>query len=537
MTSTIPLSSLSAHYPPFLSTPSGEPNVLTTEPAPERLRDLSRFSEEHRAALADAVAADLRRWNAPPGAFASIERLRQADAYAVVTGQQAGIATGPLYTLVKAAGAVAAAETLSRRFPGKSFIPVFWIEADDHDFDEARTITLPERDGDPRTLRYDDGDGRRLHVGDRRVNTERLKEFLNEARQILGETDFTDDLFNRIEAAYTKGDATLADGFAALMYAFLGDTSLVLLSSRNPGLKRLAADAFAAEAANPDRLHGALRMRTDELAENGLPAPIEPKPGALFYTFEGERRSLDIDGDDYVVRGTDLRMTRDEAAGEARAHPERFSPNVALRPIVQDAVLPTAMYLGGPSEFAYMRQLRDAYPLFGMEQPAIAPRPFVTLVEPKVARGIESSGIELSMLFDPEFDPAAMLIDNEMAEQLSQALERSRATLLDAFAGLEAITEEIDRSLANTLGASGRKAEKELENFGGRLHAALRRKNETGVTRLESVRSLILPGGKLQERSVCPLYYANKYGIDGLRKTLSRIVVAPGLMQVIPIAD
>lgn len=529
---TLPLADLSGHYPSFLSTPSSEPNVLTTEALPETLRDLSRFTDEHRGALVQGIISDLERWNAPKSAFESAEELRKGNAYAVVTGQQAGVATGPLYTLYKAVGTVAMARRLSERFPEQIFVAVFWIEGDDHDFDEARTITLPERNGDPRTIRYDDGDERRLHVGDRRIDQESWKNFLDDVREILGETDFSNDLFSRLNDAYS---ATFADGFARSLYTFIGETPLVLLSSRNPQVKRLAADVFAREAEHPEALYEALRYRTDSLAAESLPTPIVPKPGAIFLTHDGERRSLDIDGEGYRVRGTEVRMSRGEAAESAGTHPERFSPNVALRPIVQDAILPSAMYLAGPSEFAYLRQLHDAYTGFGMEQPCIAPRPFITLIEPKAARVLESTDISPTTLFDPTFDPGTFLIDEEKAKELGALIERSQAQLHEAFAGLEAMTAQIDKSLENTLGASQRKTEKELENFGNRLHAALKRKNETEINRLSGGLALLLPGGKLQERTINALYYANKYGIEALQNALAQITITPGEMQGIMI--
>lgn len=531
----LPLASLSQRYPSFLLQPSNEPNVLTTEPVPETLRDLSRFTDQHRATLVQAITADLEGWDAPKSALESAETLRQSNAYAVVTGQQAGVATGPLYTLYKAVGAVAMARNLAERFPEKAFVPVFWIEADDHDFDEARTITLLERNGDPRTIRYDDGNERRIHVGDRTVNREGWERFIAEAQEILGETDFSADLFAHINEAYGAEGRTLADGFARSLYTFIGDTPLVAVSSRNATLKGLAADIFAGEAENPEGLYQALRSRTDALAAQSLPTPIDPKIGALSLTHEGERRFLDSTGEEYTVRGTDVQMSRAETAAEARTNPHRFSPNVALRPIVQDAIFPSAIYLAGPSEFAYLRQLQDAYSTFGMEQPCIAPRPFVALVEPKAGRVIESSGIPPATLFDPTFDPATYLVDGQKAQELAAAVQAAQTKLHEAFAGLEEITGQIDKSLENTLGASERKAEKELENFGNRLNAALKRKNETEINRLEGALALLLPAGKLQERSLNALYYANKYGIEAVRKALTEVAIVPAALQGIEI--
>lgn len=529
---TIPLSELGPQFPRFLTETTDDPSLLLDGAPPDDLRDISGISEDHRQSLVESILSDLSHWHAPESARSAAQGLAETNAYAVVTGQQAGFATGPMYTIYKALGAIVLAKRYAEAFPDATFVPVFWIEGDDHDFEEARTVVLAELSGDARTLRYDDGDESRRHVGDRAVDSTGLEAFLTEAREILGDTDFTDDLFTTIREAY-GADATLADGFARTMYGLLGDTDLVLVSSRNPGLKRLAAEVFATEAADPELLFEAVKGRTYELSGDDIPTPIDPKPGALFITHDGLRRSLVPDGDGYIIRDTDERLTRADASDLARSQPERFSPNVALRPLVQDAILPTAVYVGGPSEVAYLRQLRDAYPMFGMSQPAIAPRPFVTLVERKAERGLEQTGVDIRKLFDPEFDPATFLLDEETERELERITTEAGEMISKGFSLLESLTNDLDESLTKSLEASSHKAGKELENFSGRLRGALKRKNETAIKRIDNSRSLLLPGGSLQERAMNPMYFVNKFGLETFRAACNAVDLAPGSMQFI----
>ena len=529
----ISLASLPGHYPSFLSNTATEDHLLLNGVVPGSLRDISGFTAHHRNVLADAIISDLEDWHAPSSAFREAEKLRSTGTYAVVTGQQAGIATGPLYTLYKAVGTIRAAGELSRAYPEHQFVPVFWIEGDDHDFDEARTISVMERSGDVRTVRYDDADSRRRHVGDRIVSREGLETFMAEIREVLGETDFTPEVLTALEEAYQGNNRTLGDGFARFMYALAGDLPLVLVSSRNTQLKALAASVFATEASNPDRLFNALQSRTEELSSQALPTPITPKPGALFVTHDGERKSLDIEENGYRIKGTEEVLSREEAAATATKHPELFSPNVALRPVVQDTILPTAIYLGGPSEIAYLNQLHSVYPLFGIEQPAIAPRPFVTLVEPKAARVLENSSVSIEQLFDTGFDPATFLMDEEKEKEIEGILAAAHKSVESGFEMFADITNDIDKSLDKALGAGMHKAGKELENFGSRLKAALKRRNETEINRLNGARALLLPSGSLQERTLNPLYIANKYGMDRLRTLLQEIDCTAGAMQML----
>lgn len=529
----ISLASLPDHYPAFLSNTTTEDNLLLNSAVPGKLRDITGFSASHRNVLVDAIIADLERWHAPSSAFREAARLRETTTYAVVTGQQAGIATGPLYTLYKAIGTIRAAGELSKAYPEHQFVPVFWIEGDDHDFDEARSVSVLERSGDVRTIRYDDHDARRLHVGDRVVSRDGLEAFLTEIREVLGETDFTAEVMAAFEEAYGGDRRTLGDGFARFLYALAGDIPLVLVSSRNAQLKSLAASVFAAEVSDPDRLFNALSNRTEGITGKGIPTPITPKPGALFVTHNGERISLDIEGSGYRIRGTETTLSREEATAMATEHPERFSPNVALRPVVQDTILPTAIYLGGPSEVAYLNQLRDVYPLFNIEQPAICPRPFITLVEPKAARMLETSSVSLEQLFDAGFDPATYLMDEEKEKEIEDVLAAARQSVEAGFDMFADITNDIDKSLEKALGAGMHKAGKELDNFGSRLKAALKRRNETEINRLSGARTLLLPAGSLQERTINPLYIANKYGIERLRTMLQEIDCTTGAMQLL----
>jgi bacillithiol synthase len=536
MSDFIPLHNL-ASYPASLSRSSTEPGVLLNNPLSDlaSLRSLDRFTPDHRSELVAALTDDLERWDAPQAALQSVEQLRDGTAYAVVTGQQAGLATGPLYTLHKAIGAVLAAQQLSQLHPGHRFVPVFWIEGDDHDFEEARRLQVLNRTGDPAALRYDDGNNRPLHVGDRMVSAEGLDRLIEELRESLLPTEFTDAVLGIVRAAYGRPEATLADGFARSMYAILGDTPLVIASSRNPRLKRLAADIFTAELQSPEALYKAVVTRSEQLKANGFLTPIAPKVGSLFITHEGERRALDYADGSYSVRGTDMTIDTTEAISIAQETPEVFSPNVALRPIVQDAIFPTAIYLGGPGEIAYLNQLRDAYGVYGLEASAIAPRPFVLLLEPKVRRVLEVLNIGLETLLAEEFDAAALLIDEALDAELEQAKDATLAKLLEAYQQMEAITKKIDPTLEKTLGAAGASATKAVDDFAKRLRSALKKKQGTEIEKLGMARQMVMPGDKLQERLLNPLYYMNKYGLDKFRAALGKIELCPGEMQVVEV--
>ena len=219
----------------------------------------------------------------------------------------------------------------------------------------------------------------------------------------------------------------------------------------------------------------------------------------------------------------------------ARESPEVFSPNVALRPIVQDAIFPTAIYLGGPSEVAYLSQLREAYRAFGLEASAIAPRPFVLLLEPKVRRSLEVLNMGLETLLAEHFDAASLLIDEVLDAELDQARDAALAKLSEAYREMEAVTAKIDPTLEKTLGAAGASATKAVDDFAKRLRSALKKKQGGMIEKLGMVRQMVMPGDHLQERELNVLYYINKYGVEKFREALGKIELCPGEMQVIDV--
>ncbi len=525
----IPLNRIDA-YPAFLSR-----DDLRRPLDDVALRSLERFDSPRRAALVEAVVPSLERWSAPPEAIDAAHRLGEVGVGAVVTGQQAGIATGPLYTVYKAIGALRAARELERIHPGRAFVPVFWIEADDHDFAEVRSITVAGRNGFPERVSYDDGNDEPLHVGDRTIDRTAFDRFVEKLESVLQPSDFTSDAMSLLRDCYRSGDESLADGFARCLYALLGDVPLVVVSSRNPSLKRLAADVFSTEAADPVPMFRAIQRRTAELTAEGRPAPITPRPGALFVTVDGLRRSLDDDGDGYAIRGTDRRMSRAQAAELAAKEPERMSPGVALRPVVQDAILPTVLYLGGPSEVAYLEQLRDAYSGFSIEPPAVRARPFVLMVEPTVLRASDRPDVTLETFLTPDFDPAAIVISEELKGRVEAAALRTVREVEGAMETMRPLVDEIDPTLDKALSAAATRAVKEVENVAGRLRSALKKREKTSIDRLARAHALVMPDDELQERVINPLYYVNKYGLVEFRRVLGEVTLEDGSMQVIGI--
>lgn len=516
-------------------TASARRNRLIENPieALDHIRPLDRFTERHRSELVAAIQRDLERWNAPSSARRSADRLGALNGWAVVTGQQAGIAAGPLFTLYKGLGVIDAAKEMQTTRGDSPVVPVFWIESDDHDFEEARAVGIIDRNGDYQVLRYDDNDDHRRHVGDRVVSIDGIGRLADELRSHLPESDFTNGAIELLTDSYRDGE-TLADGFARFLYALLGETELVVVSARNPVLKRLSADVLEAEGVDPLPMYDALKSATEDRKREGHQTPIDPKEGGLFITVDGERRSLDVDGGAYVIRGTDQRLTRAEVASIARETPELLSPNVALRPVIQDAAIPTVLYVAGPTEYAYHGQLSGVYSRFKVEQPAVAPRPSALLLEPKVVRALESGPLTLDELLQHNLDISARLIDAESDHAIDNAKSLALARLEEAWHVFDQIVVAIDGTLEKSTGAGIASGAKDMENLARKLRSALKRREETTIRRMEGARMLVLPGGNPQERALNVIGFIARYGLDAIRHVLSRVHAASNVLELRP---
>lgn len=461
-----------------------------------------------RDALADVLAEQNAAWGQKN---AAVDRLRDPEAVAVVTGQQLGLFGGPLYTVYKAATAVRFARTLARK-TGRPVVPVFWLAGEDHDYEEVRS-TLVLRDNDPVRLALPDADAR-TPVG-RRTLPEAVADLLDDAEAALRPTEFTADLLAALRDAYQPG-RSMRDAFARWMVHLFGETDLVLVSSDDARLKRLATPVFAQEIDDPQRTLDALTDASDRLAEAGFHRQITPMPGQLFLMEPEGRFTLDpepsnANGGGFVLRGLDRRYSRDELRALLDAEPERFSPNVVLRPLVEAALFPTAAYVAGPGETAYYAQLGGVYEAFGTPMPLILPRLSLTLVEGKVRKVLDRYDLALPDL-EGDLDRLHRRLALDASEHdVEVAFADAARALHEAMNTLKPVAASVDQTLGKSAEATRAALAKELESLKTRVVRAEKRQHDQIRDQLAKAQANAFPTGRPQERVLSPLYVLNKY--------------------------
>ncbi len=479
--------------------------------------------ERDRAALADVLLDQNERWGLSDAVRENIEALRRTDCAAVVTGQQVGILTGPLYTILKTLSTVQLADQLARE-TGRPVVPVFWLGGEDHDFEEICKVVVLRRN-EPLDLRYtapphaeDDNTGPvgRITLG------EEIDRIVARLEEILPPTDFKRSVMEIVRRSYRPG-TTFSEAFALLLRALVDETGLIIMSSDDARLKRMAVPLYRKEFDDPEALTQSVHDVSGRLTSR-YHVQVQVTPSNLFFLNERGRFPIDLEDGAYRIRHHEERLTAAEVRAMLEEAPERFSPNVVLRPLTQDFLLPTAMYVAGPSEVAYFAQYRRAYEWAGIPMPLIYPRASVTIVESKVAKVLDKYGLAVGD-FEEDLDRLFQrVVVASMDVDVDELFSAASRHLHEAVNGVKPQLEGIDRTLSKAAEATRQALMEEFDKLRGKAVRLEKKNHEVVRDQLEKAQVNLYPGGTMQERAVSILYFLNKYGVgfvNELREVVS----------------
>jgi len=460
------------------------------------------------AAVADALA----RQQQARGSQAAAERARALvapGAAAVVTGQQAGLFGGPLFVLWKALATVAVARRLEAE-RGTPVVPVFWVASDDHDFAEVRATTIVDASGALRTLRYDPRQEPLGRPAWDIVLDDSVGGLVDELARALPGALGHDETVELAGTCYRAGE-TLASAFARLVSRLLPE--LVVLDPADEALKRLMVPVLARELRedSPSSRLALEAGRTLLAAGYHQQVPVRPGFLNLFAIVDGQRRALASSGGTIEVRGTRARWPVAEALERLEAEPRLWSPGALLRPLVQDALLPTAAYVAGPAEIAYHAQIGTAYAHFGIPRPVLLPRPSLTLVEPPQARALEAERLTLGDLAD---DPERLVSRwaREDYPDVEAAFARTREAIERELGAVEAVLGAHDPTLRSATAVARGRALHPVQGLHEKALRALKKRDQGRGERLRRTRDVLLPGGSLQERGLGLVGVVGRHG-------------------------
>ncbi len=500
--------------------PAGPPDrVETFRQAAERAR--GRASDETYGALGEILR--------PSGAAAE-RRLRQVvrgRGVVVTTGQQAGLFTGPLYTLYKAITAARLADALERQL-GLPVLPVFWVASEDHDWSEASHVHVVDLENQLRRIEVRapfDPDEQATPIF--RIHFEPdVARALEDLRAATPDSEFKDDVLGPLGKAYRPG-AGVAEAFADALADLTRSFPLCLVDAADPRVKRLSVPILRREWSHRQEAGERLVRWAAELGAAGFEPQVRIDPESTNLFVEGAR------GRDRLTFGAGKGKGRLRRSGEEIEEkellrlldesPERIHPNVLLRPVVESALLPVVGYVGGPSEIAYFAQLPPLFELHGLTPPPIVPRASVRLLERRVAKGLQRAEVTAEELAEGPETVARRAARDRMPAPIASALAALREVLQTQLEEIRAGAAEIEPPLEGAVGRAGSQVERALHDLEAKITTSLQRRNEILLDQLRKAATHLMPLGQPQERVLNVYPYLVRYGRDLLAAIAEQI--------------
>jgi bacillithiol biosynthesis cysteine-adding enzyme BshC len=486
-------------------------------------------------AVVDLLAVQNARLAPSRARERNIEAVRDGAAV-VVTGQQVGLFLGPLFTIYKAATAIRVAAALADQ-RGEPVVPIFWLQTEDHDLPEIASVAVPCGKG-PRTFQVPAAPDERISLAHRALPDE-VEPCLGELADELAGHSFTEEHVARLARHYRAG-VTWAGAFAGVLAELFDEEGLVVLDARDPALGELVRPIHRRAVTDAEPIAAALAARADELRAAGAAVPVHVRAGSPLSFFHpagatGPRYRLEPADGGFAEVGGESVHTRAELLAALDQDPLRFSTSALLRPIVQDTLLPTAAYVGGPAEVAYLAQIEPLYGLFDLPAPRVVPRAHFRIVDGGSRRRCERLGIATddTRLAEPELlrrcRSDVEVAAGEFERRLLEPFDAACAALAEAIAAAgPQIEKRMTRTRAGVAHAVGKLA--------AAYEQALLRRDQELVDSVAQLRAFLQPDGAPQERVYGLPYFAARFGD---RHIVERVIAAvepfdPALRELHP---
>jgi bacillithiol synthase len=470
---------------------------------PQRASEVLARQEVDRNLLCDALTAMNERWGAGEVTLNNIQLLRESDCLAVVSGQQAGLFTGPLYTIYKALSAVKLAGCLRTR--NTKAVPVFWMASEDHDFPEVARAEFISREcvlskvEVPTTLHLEGQPVGRVAL-DQSIET-----VVNELFEQLPNSEFVNDIKQLVQNAWKPGRG-YAESFASMMTSLLGRYGLIFLDPLDPELKKLAAPLYAKAAQKAPEIAVAIEERSRELEAAGYHAQVLATVNSFplfLHCGQGARHAVvRLDNGKYKAKDCEEEYTEEELAELALQSPERLSPNVTLRAVVQDYLLPTIAYYGGSAEIAYFAQTAEVYRVLERPVTPILPRSSLTMIERHTGRTLERYGLMLADFFEGPEAVMKRVVEEHLGAHTAKSFTKTEENVNEELDRLRKELETVDPTLASALETGRRKINYQLEGLRARFHRAQMMRDEAAQRQLQRAFDQLYPQKDLQERHI-----------------------------------
>ena len=448
-------------------------------------------SESHRTVLANVLKKQYQNINASSLTVNNIESLKAENTFTITTGHQLNLFTGPLYFLYKIISVINLTKELKKEYTDYNFVPVYWMATEDHDFDEINYFNFKGK-----KVQW----SRASTGGVGELNTDGLDEVLESYSKQLGlgeNADFLRDLFKN---AYIGHD-NLADATQYIANELFGDYGLVIIDANERELKRLFVPYIEREL--KEQISYNTVEKTNKQLSNvssNYKIQVNPREINLFYLTKGLRERIIENDGIYFVNDTDISWSQSEILNEVHDFPERFSPNVIMRPLYQEVILPNLCYIGGGGELAYWLELKDYFETVKVPFPMLLLRNSVLIKTEKQTQKLEKLGVTLTDMFLKQDR-----LVNQQVKKLSTIdidFSKQKEFLIKQFEELYQVANKTDKSFLGAVAAQEKKQLKGLSHLEKRLLKAQKRKLNDQIVRITTIQDQLFPGQSLQERNL-----------------------------------
>ena len=436
----------------------------------------------------------------------NISLLKSPDTYTITTGHQLNIFAGPLYFIYKIVTAIKLAKQLKESFPDKNFVPVYWMASEDHDFAE---------------INYTNIGGKKVHWwyeasgATGRINPETMRQALNQYKGVLGLDHHANELAEIVETAYAKFDK-LADATRYLVNALFGQYGLVILDADDHDLKKQFATIMEQDIIEQNSFKN-IEATNKELEALHVHIQVNPREINFFYLVDGLRERIVFEDEVYKVLNTEISFSKEELQEEICNYPERFSPNVVMRPLYQEYILPNIAYVGGGAEVVYWLELKSNFEHYKVDFPILILRNSGLIIPKQSASKIARMELEPCELFKSADTIKTNWVRKHTDHELS--LREEWQELQAIFEKIRLRSFKIDPTLAQSTNAVQARLEHAINNLEKKLTKAEKKNYNTYLEQIDYIKAELFPKESLQERSEnFGLFYVKwgQYFIDEL---------------------
>ncbi|MBN2572458.1 MAG: bacillithiol biosynthesis cysteine-adding enzyme BshC [Ignavibacteriales bacterium] len=497
---------------------------------------LSEKERPHREIIADIIKEQYSNYSVSDLTKENIKKIKSNKTIAVVTGQQIGLFGGPLYTFYKIITTIKLCKKLQQQTDKFKFVPIFWMEGDDHDFNEIKSFNVISTDNNIINIKYDDEqpqDTNRGSVGNMTLS-HKILDVLNELNNHIVDTEFKTDILNFLNSTYISG-RTLSDAFKNLLFKIFDEYGLIIFNPSDAKVKEILKPIFKQEIENFRKYTDIIVNNTAEL-DDLYHAQVKINPVNLFYSDEEGRFLIEPVDDEFRLRNRRKRFSKQDILDNIETHPEKFSPNVLLRPICQDYLLPTAFYIAGPSEISYFAQLIPLYKIYNIIQPILYPRASITIVESKVNNFLSKYGLALYNLFLED-----KILTNQFTNAIGEIdydnlLHTTKNNIENLINDLKLNIQKLDKTLVGTVDNTLEKINQAIDYLKLKVDKSQETKFDTALRQLRRAKNILFPNNNLQEREINFIYFINKYSFAILKYIFDEINIELFEHQIIELS-